>query len=138
MIAVVVIAATAVLGATPPPRAAAESEAAAGSALRRAVMVSGGLELTATVTPARAGSNQIDMSFRKADGSLLDPQEVSVIWSLAGAGIEPLEQTATHAGAGVYHLHRVNLIIAGDWTLRVEALINDFTKTAFETRLQID
>jgi copper transport protein len=138
LLAVLVIGVTAVLGATPPPRAAEHLERTKDSGSRQTVIVSGELELTVTVTPARTGGNQLDISFKQADATLADPQEVSVIWSLPAAGIEPLEQQATRISAGVFHLHQVDLIIAGDWTLRVEALIDDFTKTAFETRIMID
>jgi copper transport protein len=100
----------------------------------RAVVVafSGARSVTVDVDPGRAGRNTITLAF-----SDFRPREVRVGLAQPAAGIEPIVRAATPTGDGRFQLTGPELALAGDWSVRVEALIDDFEKATFETRVRI-
>jgi copper transport protein len=81
-----------------------------------------------TVEPARAGANEIHVSFFiRSDGRQYDaPKEVRFEASLPDRGIEPIELEATKAGPGHYVVGAAALAPPGDWRLELVARISDF------------
>ncbi|MCW2235643.1 copper resistance protein CopC [Azospirillum canadense] len=147
---------TAGLGTTPPPRALAESDVAesdvaksdvaksdvaksdvATSAGFSAVVTVRGRPALITVTPARPGPNRLAVQIEQADGTPLNAQEVSAELALPSAGIEPIGRVLAKAGPGLYAADGVELPLAGDWTVRVDALVSDFEKALYRTEVTV-
>ena len=88
-------------------------------------VVLGDMEAMVTVDPAVAGDNTITIMFM--DAAEL-PSEVTVSASLPSQGIGPLDLVAEPDPAvqGSYVIEGASLSIAGDWDLRIEALMGEF------------
>lgn len=127
---------TAGLGTTPPPRARAEA-AEAGSAGFSAVVTVKGRPALITVTPARPGLNRLAVRIEQADGTPLDAREVTAELALPAAGIEPIGRVLGRVGPGLYAVDGVELPLAGEWALRVDALVSDFEKTLYRTEVTV-
>ena len=135
-IMVVIVGVTAVLVNSEPPRMLAMEMAPgehevmdgtttpAGEPFEGSVVL-GDMEAMVTVDPAVAGDNTITIMFM--DAAEL-PSEVSVSASLPSQGIGPLDFVAEPdpAQEGSYVIEDASLSIAGDWDLRVEALMGEF------------
>ena len=85
----------------------------------------GDMRATVTVDPAMPGENTITITFMP---SAEPPNEVSVSASLPSEEIGPLDFTAEPdpAQPHAYVIEDASLSIAGDWELRVEALLGEF------------
>jgi copper transport protein len=85
----------------------------------------GDMEAMITVDPAMPGENTITITFME---SAETPTEVSVAASLPSQDIGPLDFTAKPdpAQPHAYAIEDASLSIAGDWELRIEALLGEF------------
>jgi copper transport protein len=146
VLAVAVIGFTASLSLDPPPRALAslaghEAVPHAGHGASHADYTAhasaDGRSLIAVVAPAHRGVSRLILSFSGADAQPLAPREVEVRWSLPRLGIEPLRAVATAQPDGSYRIDSMSLPLPGRWDLRVDALIDDFTKVIFHTHVDI-
>lgn len=158
-----VIAVTAALGLTPPPRALDEAAQAAkaadpqaahlalGPAAHRSahqadaarrpstfVARANGIDVVATVTPARPGANAIELAFGKADGTAFDPKEVAIELAKPDSGIEAIERKAQRAAPGKFKVNAAELVVAGAWELKIAALVDDFTRQNIAMRITVD
>jgi copper transport protein len=134
-LAALVVAATAALVHTPPPH---EAMGAHPHDAEPGVIVafSGAHMMTIEVAPGRAGTNTITLGFSDG-GAAFAPQEVRIALAQDGAGIEPIARLVPPTGDGRFRLTGPELALAGTWAVRVEALISDFEKVTFDTRLAI-
>jgi copper transport protein len=134
-IMVVIVGVTAVLVNSEPSRTMAmemdagehttmEDEIPAGEPFEGSVAL-GDMEAMVAVDPAAPGENTITITFM--DAAEL-PSEVSVSASLPTQGIGPLDFAAEPdpAEQGSYVVEGASLSIAGDWELRIEALMGEF------------
>jgi copper transport protein len=135
-IMVVIVGVTAVLVNSEPARTMAmEMDPAGHGAMEEDAMapaepfegsvVLGDMEAMVAVDPARPGENTITITFMEAAEP---PSEVSVSASLPSQEIGPLDFTAepNPAEQGSYVVEGASLSIAGDWELRIEALMGEF------------
>lgn len=126
---------TATLGHTPPPRTVAGTEAAPQAALARTI-ADGNRVVQLSLTPGRAGHNELILRFATADGAPLSPQTVILRLALPELGIEPLErELAPEADRAV--LSGADFSLAGLWALRISALFGTFDRAVFETELPV-
>ena len=88
-------------------------------------VVLGDMEAMVTVDPATPGENTITITITDAAEQ---PSEVSVSASIPSQGLGPLDFTAEPdpAEQGSYVVEGASLSIAGDWELRIEALLGEF------------
>jgi copper transport protein len=88
-------------------------------------VILGEMEAMVTVDPAAPGENTITIMFMDAAET---PSEVSVAASLPSEKIGPLDFTAEPdpAEPGSFVIEGASLSIAGDWELRIEALMGEF------------
>lgn len=147
---IAVVAVTAALGLTPPPRALGAAAAAdphaghavAAPASRQAAFITsaraGDIDVTVTATPGSPGTNAIALAFRKTDGTVFDPKEVTVALTKPDAGIEAIERPAQRIAAGTFKVEKAELVVAGNWELTIAALIDDFTRREITARLVIE
>lgn len=132
LLMIVVVAVTSVLASTPPPGKSILSSS------QTATIISGDqINLKLSITPAQTGNNIIDMVFTKNE-NYINPLEVKLLWQQQESGIETLSLTAKNISDGIYQVENVNLLVAGSWFIRVEALIDDFTRERFETEFRIE
>ena len=135
---------TAALGTTPPPRALAsehihnpehhaEEHHSHGLTLE---VSSGRRNAKVTFASAHAGPNDVEIEIG-GDGGETAAKEVVIVASNITAGVEPIRRAANPVRAGVWEVQRLNLIPAGEWSIRVEALVSDFEKLTFEDTVEL-
>jgi copper transport protein len=138
-LAALVVATTALLVHTPPPHDPLLHDHPHDPAIAErgvVVAISGTRSLIVDVDPGRAGRNTITLAFSDG-GAAFVPREVRIELAQPDAGIEPIVRAATPTGDGRFQLAGPELALAGTWRVRVEALISDFEKATFETRVSI-
>jgi copper transport protein len=134
-IMVTIVGVTAFLVNAPPARTEVEMH----GAMAMEVDFDGRLMAHLTVDPAIAGRNDIHLEFETPDGEPGDLDEVNVAATLASAGIGPLRFEAEPSGEpGAFAAMDVQLPIAGDWQLRVEARQGEFDVFAETVSVSID
>lgn len=89
------------------------------------------------ITPAVRGPNALTARFSTLAGDPLAPPEVTVSFAHSASGVEPITRPLTRGRNGVFRLGRIDLPLGGTWTVRVEALIDDFEKVVFEVEMPI-
>jgi copper transport protein len=137
-----ILAVTATFPFSPPPRALAPraggSAATAAPADGLAVVASApGAQATLTLIPGRPGANRLLAWVTDLDGVPVRAREAGVAWSLPSAGIERSRAAAALPTPGVAVADGVVLPRAGRWRLRLDLLIDDFTKLTFEAEIDV-
>jgi copper transport protein len=140
-----ILTATAVLAHTPPPAAemhvghtADHDGHGAAQAEKSAAVESRGRLALITLTPGRAGANAVDVDLRTPSGDPFAAREVTVVTSSPALGVEGLARAAEKTAEGRYALRRIDLPLAGRWTVRIDALVTDFEKEVFEAVVDVD
>lgn len=131
----VVIVLTAVLVSSPPP-----SQTGAGGGPYSALLdVQDGLQLDVTIAPASVGRNTLHLTYLDADtGRPVDAvREVTVELVLPSAGVGPIEEVPTKAGAGHYILVTEDLRIAGTWDVTFRSRLDQFTEVPTTVQVPI-
>nr|WP_222531892.1 copper resistance protein CopC [Azospirillum sp. 412522] len=132
----IVLLLTAAFALTPPPRAmnpGAEKPAAGFSA----VTVKGGVVAIIDVVPAKPGRNGVRLHIQDEDGKPVSAREVTMDWELPVAGVAPLRHSLTTLGPGFFADDDMTLPLAGQWSLRLDMLIDDFDKRIFRTEISV-
>ena len=134
-----VVALTAGLGTVPPPRALAEQEAALGRDAEsyRVVVAERGYQLEMVATPASPGENRIDLHLTDARGAAVHAVGAELSLALPELGIEAIRIAAAPVEHGRFEAH-ATLPLAGQWQVRADLLIDDFTKLPFQARIAIE
>ena len=125
-LAIIILALVASWRFTPPPRALAASE-------QIAVHVHGERAMAQIEIEPRRGRSAA-MSVLLLDGELrpLTAKELTVVFTNAAAGIEPMRHQAMNEEGTNWRIDDVRIPVAGRWRLRVEILISDFEKIVIE------
>ena len=132
VLALGVLAVTATFPFSPPPRALAETEAGV------TVLASGTQgQALLTLIPGRIGPNRLQAGIADRDGAPVLAREASVAWSLPEAGIEPVRGTAAMPLPGGAVADGILLPQAGRWRLRLDLLVDDFTKLTYEGEIDV-
>jgi copper transport protein len=130
-IAAVVLALTAILVAQAPARATYVKPYQATLELPRGATV--GL----TLTPAKVGTNTVQLTTFNAAGKVTDPPEVTLAVRLDAEGIGPLPVKLTKTGVGSYRSTSVSLPRPGTWTLTVRVRVSEFDASVAFTEVTI-
>jgi copper transport protein len=136
-----VVVLTAGLGTVPPPRALAEQTAARAHAMHEsydyAVQVAAsGRNLVLVATPAAVGDNRVDLYLTDKRGQPLAARGAETSWALPDAGIEALRVDVAATEPGHFQA-RVNLPLPGEWHVRADLLVDDFTKLRFDASIVV-
>jgi copper transport protein len=131
---------TASLPLDPPPRALAHGSAAVEAAedgVAVVVAAPGGARAVLTLLPGQPGANRLEGWVTGPDGTPLTAREAQLRLGLPEAGIEPARFPAAMTRPGVYVADGLPVARPGRWRLRLELLVDDFTRLAFEGDLMI-
>ena len=127
-----VLAVTATFPFSPPPRALAEPEPGV------TILASGAQgQALLTLIPGHLGANRLQAGVADRDGAPVLAREASLAWSLPEGGIEPVRAAATMPLPGVVIAEGVQLPQAGRWRLRLDLLVDDFTKLTYEGEIDV-
>ena len=138
-----ILGATGFLGTRPPPRVLAEGAAhaahfgAGDEAGLVLTIIQASRSAEIELASSLSGVNVARVTLSNPDGSRIEPQEVSLIASNPGAGVEPIVREAEPAEDGTWRVENLLLAPAGRWTLRLDVLISDFENAILETRTDL-
>jgi copper transport protein len=139
--AAAIVTVTAVLGTTPPPRVVlgvqpppADVHAAHEHHARTlsVELASAGRRATATFSSGESGPNSLVIDITDQHGEPLKAQEVTFTASNPSAGVEPIRRKAEPVKEGRWQVTGLVLVPAGQWSLRIDALVGDFEKPIFD------
>jgi hypothetical protein len=126
---------------TTPPRAIMDQGqggmAAMGGGFKASIQ-SNGYTVDLDITPAVAGENMIMATVKGKDGQVLTTlADLEITGNLPAAGIADVLVKGEKMDNGMWHVMFKEMIIPGDWTLKIDAFIDDFDKVTFETTVPI-
>ena len=90
-----------------------------------------------TLTPGRVGRSGGEIMIRDGNYQPMTPKEVTLVFSQPASGIEPLRREAVGIGDDRWRIDDVMLPTPGRWRLRIDVLIDDFTKVSLEDDILI-
>ena len=96
-----------------------------------------GYVMKVNVTPAKAGDNMIMLKFFDTLGKPINMVRLDLNLAMKDAGLVGIDKVPVKVTPGVYHLMINELIIPGEWQLRVGAFVSDFDKYNFKTAIEI-
>lgn len=117
---------------TPPPRALAAAEAAPVAFHVHTLPVMADVE----IAPGRAGPVRFEATLMTGDFGPLDPREVRIEATNAGAGIGPIRATLVRCD-GRFVSDDLLLPSPGRWTLRLIVLIDDFHRESLDASFDL-
>jgi copper transport protein len=130
---VAVVAITAVLVVVTPARTQAE-----GGVVERTVLLGEAGSVQLTISPAKAGFNQIHLYLFDPDGRPDDIAEtITLQLSLPSADLGPIEREAVRAGPAHLQLDGSDLALGGTWTIEVHARIDRFTEASGSVEIPV-
>jgi len=128
---------TAILAHTPPPGMTDHRHGAAAARGHTVWISQRNRILLLDLVPAARGPNMAVARFTNESRSLVVLQEATIAFTHPAAGVEPIVRPLVRGRDGLYRLGRIELPLAGTWTVRVEALIDDFEKLTFEVEVPV-
>jgi hypothetical protein len=145
LMAFIVIAAASLTLPSPPralaAQAAGTSGAAGSGAMQgegfKATWVSGDYRVEVDVTPARAGENMIMLQFKDTSGAAVPMVSASIEAALPAASIGGIEMDGETMSPGMFHFMVGEMIVPGEWELKVNAFVTDFDKIVFSGAVPI-
>jgi len=130
---VVVIALTAVLVVVTPARSTAD-----GGVVEEIVQLGDAGSVQLTISPARAGFNQIHLYLFDPDGRPADIAEtITLDLSLPAVDLGPIAREPVRAGPAHFQLDGSDLGLGGTWTIEVHARIDRFTEATGTVEIPI-
>ena len=88
------------------------------------------------ISPGTVGTDNFVLQLMSGEGDLLPVKEATLVLSLPGRGIEPLQRKATLGADGYWHVADVPIPQAGRWHVRVEA-VTAFQKITLEDDFEV-
>ena len=88
------------------------------------------------VSPGTVGTDSFVLQLMSGDGNLLPVREATMVLSLPGRGIDPLERKAALGADGYWHVNDVPVPQPGRWHIRIEAA-TDFQKITLEEDFEV-
>jgi copper transport protein len=142
LVGVAVIVAAAILSQQPPPAAlrhALPLHASAPATVEQTLVSEKGYRARLRMTHQPNGNFQMDVQLSNAKGELLTPIAVNLELANGAAGIEPLERKLVAAtdGSREFRYSGRDLVVPGQWSVHIDAVITDFEQSAFSTTVNI-
>ncbi|MFL2771269.1 MAG: copper resistance CopC/CopD family protein [Rhodospirillaceae bacterium] len=138
---VLIIAAAVSLTLVTPPRATMEIGDSRGMAMGagfQTTVTKGKYTADFSIDPgSTTSSNMVMVTFRDDAGNLIDMVDVNIVWALPSAGLEGIEGRGEMVSPGMFHFMFDQLIIPGEWQVRIDAFVDDFDKQMFRTAVPV-
>lgn len=136
---VLILGAAMTLTLTSPPRAiVATGSSAAAMAGFKTTAKTTDYSADIEVTPAKAGENMIMVTVKdKAGQPITTLADLEINASLPAAGISDILIKGQNLGGGMWHVTFKEMIIPGDWAVRVDAFVTDFDKVSLDATVPI-
>jgi copper transport protein len=83
------------------------------------------------ISPGVVGSDDFVLQLMSGEGTLLAVKEATLVMSLPGSDVTPIERKADRGGDGYWHVEDVKIPAAGRWHLRIDA-VTPFQKITLE------
>ncbi len=127
---------------TTPPRAIVDQGKGGMAAMMnegfKATAQADGYTVDLDITPAKAGENMIMASVKGKDGQLITTlKDFEITGNLETAGIADVLVKGQNMGNGMWHVMFKEMIIPGEWSLKIDAFVTDFDKVSFEAKVPI-
>ena len=104
----------------------------------KATLQAEGYTMDVDITPAMAGENMIMATVKDKDGQVMTTlADLEVTGSLPAAGLADILVKGEKMDGGMWHVMFKEMIIPGEWSLKIDAFVDDFTKVTFETTVPI-
>ena len=100
-------------------------------------MTQQGFILDVSVSPAQAGRSILTVTVKNEEGVAFSPVAVNASLSLPALDIEAIKISLEPQGDGEYFADLREIAIAGDWDLRIDVLVDDFTQLIYRMRVPI-
>ena len=97
-----------------------------------------GFILDVSVSPAESGQRILTVVVKNDEGVAFSPLAVNASLSLAALDIEAIKVRLEPQVAGEYSADLREIAIAGNWELRIDVLIDDFTQLIYRMQVPID
>ncbi len=131
-LALCVLAVVALWRFTPPPRALTLASPATPAAVATRFQEAG-VAVQLGYTPARSDQpGSLRLILTDAQSVPLSPKTVTVSFSSAAHGLEPLRREATQLRPGEWQVSPLNLPAATHWDVRIDMLVTDFDRTSLQ------
>jgi copper transport protein len=86
--------------------------------------------------PARAGGRVATLAIWDGNFAPLTAKEVTLVLVKPDAGIEPLRTPAVYVADSSWRVDGLNIPMSGRWRVRVEILVDDFTRISIDEEVQ--
>ena len=96
------------------------------------------MQLNVSITPNPDGTSSGKLTATDGNGNPMRPIEAQFMLSNPEKGIEPLTWKAAPASDGTLRLSDIKLPFAGNWDVRVDILMDEFTKIIFAGNKSLD
>lgn len=96
-----------------------------------------GFILDVSVSPAQAGRSILTVTVMTEAGVAFSPIEVRASLSLPALDIEGIKISLEPKVGGEYIADLHEIVVAGDWELRIDVLVDDFTQLTYRMRVLI-
>jgi len=74
------------------------------------------------VSPGAVGNDSFVLQLMTGEGTPLTAKEATLVLTLPGRNVEPVERKAALGSDGYWHVDDVRLPLAGHWHMRIEAM----------------
>jgi copper transport protein len=74
------------------------------------------------ISPGAVGTDNFVLQLMSGDGNLLQVKQATLVLSLPGRGIEPLQRKASLGADGYWSVHDVPIPYPGRWHVRIDAV----------------
>ena len=96
-----------------------------------------GYVLDVSVSPAKSGRGFLTVVVKNEEGVAFSPVAVNASLSLPALDIEAIKISLEPQAGGEYYADLREIVIAGDWELRIDVLVDDFTQLVYRMRVPI-
>lgn len=132
---------TTLLTTVAPPRSAATMPPRIGndapSGEFAATLTQQGYRVDVAISPVPAGRSILTVTVKNQEGIVFSPINVSASMSLPALDIESVKIGLEPKVGGDYQANLHDIAIDGDWELRIDVLVDDFTQLIYRMRVPI-
>ncbi len=130
VLGVAILAVTALLVNAQPARSALAQPYAA-------ELVADDLLIDLTIDPAKAGPTEIHVYTLTSTGAVAEVEDLTLSLTLPSRDIGPLEVPLERAGPGHFSAYDVEIPLPGEWTIDVQALVDEFTEATAQDTVDV-